>query len=75
MNVHLSKATKYLDRGDGTCKNFDEKSMLCSIYDDRPDICRVELQYNKNYSHMYSWDEFVSLNLEICHHLSRNNKK
>lgn len=71
MNVHLSKVTKYLDRGDGTCKYFNEKNMLCNIYDDRPDICRVELQYNKNHSHMYSWDKFISLNLEICHHLPR----
>lgn len=68
-NVHLSDMTKYLDKGDGTCRNLDETTNLCLIYDDRPDICRVELQYRKNYETLYSWDDFVTLNLKVCESL------
>jgi Fe-S-cluster containining protein len=33
-----------LDRGDGTCKNFDDATLLCRIYDTRPFLCRVKEQ-------------------------------
>lgn len=65
-NVHLSDETKFLDRGDGCCKHLDLDTKLCSIYEDRPDICRVELQYLSRFSKLYAWDHFVELNLEIC---------
>ena len=32
--------THPLDRGDGVCKYLDENN-LCSIYEDRPDMCRT----------------------------------
>ena len=32
-----------LDRGDGVCKHLEEDTNLCKIYDNRPDICKVEL--------------------------------
>ena len=31
-----------LDRGDGVCRHLDEESNLCGMYDERPEICRVE---------------------------------
>lgn len=65
-NVHLSELTQELDRGDGICRHFDDSSLLCRIYDIRPDICRVELQYRNNYAHIYNWNEFVDLNLQVC---------
>ena len=65
-NVNLSTETTFLDRGDGICKHFDITSKLCTIYKARPDICRVQLQYEQNYSKIYSWKEFILLNLEIC---------
>jgi len=66
MNVNLSKETQFLNRGDGICKYFDMSNYLCSIYKIRPEICRVDVQYQKNYKQLYSWDEFVKLNLKIC---------
>ncbi len=65
-NVGLVKETQYLDRGDGVCKNYDEQSKGCIIYDDRPDICRVDLQYRLNYSKDFTWDQFVDMNLAAC---------
>lgn len=66
QRVGLSDVTQDLDRGDGTCKHFDEYNKNCTIYDTRPDMCRVDLQYRVNYSKKHTWDEFVALNLEVC---------
>lgn len=69
MNIHLAEETAYLNRGDNICVNFDVSSNLCTIYDDRPDICRVDLQYEKNYSTLVTWDRFVKLNISVCNEL------
>lgn len=64
--VGLAPETRNLDRGDGACQYYDESSKGCSIYDTRPDICRVDRQYEINYSKTYQWDEFVAINLDVC---------
>ena len=68
-NVHLSELTNYLNRSDGTCRHFDDKTNLCLIYEDRPLICRVEDYYDKHLSDLYEWDGFVKMNLEVCEKL------
>jgi Fe-S-cluster containining protein len=73
MNVHLAEETLYLNRGDGICVNFDVGANLCTIYDNRPDICKVDLQYKKNYSDQFTWDEFIQLNIAVCDELNREN--
>lgn len=67
--VNLSEQTIYLDRGDGVCRYLNEDTNLCLIYESRPLICRVEDYYKTHLSHIYEWDEFVKLNLEICQKL------
>ena len=68
-NFHLSEQTAYLNRGDGICRYFDTETNLCKIYENRPLISRVEDYYKTHLSHIYEWDEFVKLNLEICQKL------
>lgn len=68
-NVHLSEQTNYLNRGDGTCRHFDDENLLCNIYEQRPLICRIEEYHEKYLSHLYDWDGFVKMNLEVCEHL------
>ena len=65
-NVHLAEQTKYLDRGDGTCRHYSETDKNCQIYESRPEICRVDLQYKNHYADRLSWNSFVELNLEVC---------
>lgn len=65
-NVHLSQETRFLDRGNGMCRYFAEERRECSIYDTRPDICRVDVQYQQRFCHTYDWDTFVALNLKVC---------
>lgn len=69
QNVHRSNETLFLDRGDGTCRYYDSASKACSIYTDRPEICRVDQMYTLRYAHLYTWDEFVALNQNVCEHL------
>ena len=73
-NVHLSEQTNYLNRGDGTCRHFDDESLLCNIYEQRPLICRIEEYHEKYLSHLYEWDGFVKMNLEVCEQLKSEKK-
>lgn len=65
----MSDETLFLDRGDGVCKNFDEQTNLCTIYTERPLVCRVEEYYKKHLSEKIEWDEFVRINVKICEQL------
>ncbi|WP_265490275.1 YkgJ family cysteine cluster protein [Mergibacter septicus] len=65
-HVDLSPETKELDRGDGICKYYNQQTKLCTIYANRPEICRVDKQYITHYKNQYSWQEFVVINLGIC---------
>lgn len=66
QHVHLAAETQFLDRGDGTCRHYDATSKGCTIYAERPDICRVDRQYAVRYAQQYTWDEYVTLNQQVC---------
>ncbi|WP_075257030.1 YkgJ family cysteine cluster protein [Herbaspirillum camelliae] len=66
QHVDLAEQTRFLDRGDGVCRHYDAPRKACSIYDGRPDICRVDLQYTLHYAQHHTWEEFVELNLQVC---------
>lgn len=68
-NVDLAAETRHLSRGDGVCRNFDDSTSRCLIYDHRPDICRIDVQYIDTYSAMMSWDHFCDLNAKCCQSL------
>ena len=58
------------DRGDGVCRNLSEDG-LCSIYDHRPEICYVDLMYEKYFHKMYTLEEYYRLNREQCEKMKR----
>jgi Fe-S-cluster containining protein len=66
QHVHLADETRFLDRGDGTCRHYDADTKSCTIYTVRPAICRVDQMYTLHYVRQYTWDEFVALNLQVC---------
>lgn len=70
--VNLSQQTAFLDRGDGTCKHFDEHTRLCQIYDDRPLVCQVEAYYKKHLSNTYTWGKFIEINVAVCNELKKS---
>jgi len=57
----------YLDRGDGVCKYLEDN--LCSVYNDRPILCRVDDCYNLFFKDIYTKEEFYRLNKNICNNL------
>ncbi|OCG58807.1 hypothetical protein A9G41_10350 [Gilliamella sp. Nev5-1] len=65
-NVNRAQETQHLDNGNGTCFYYDHQTKLCTIYEDRPEICRVDKQYQLNYKDKYSWVEFVEMNMIAC---------
>lgn len=69
LHVHLVDETRFLDRGDGACRHFDEAGKGCTIYANRPDICRVDRMYTLRYAQHYTWREFVAINLKVCSEL------
>lgn len=71
-HINLSSETAFLDRGDGICRHFDEKSNQCTIYTQRPLVCRVEDYYHTYLSKRYSWNEFIRINVDICRQLQED---
>ena len=53
------------DRGDGVYIHLRDDN-LCSIYEHRPEICNVDLMYEKYYSSIYTKEEFYKLNEKQC---------
>lgn len=70
--IGLNEAMKHFNRGDGICRHFDDTTNLCTIYEHRPLICRVEEYYKTHFSEQFEWAEFVKLNLEVCEKLQEN---
>lgn len=66
QKVHLSEQTAWLNRGDGVCQHYDELTKLCSIYENRPLVCRVEDYYQVYLLDKIKWQDFVQLNVVIC---------
>lgn len=61
-----SKWRNELDRGDGTCRYFDENSRLCSIYASRPLICNNVRYYDECLKDSMTREEFDEWLNEYC---------
>ena len=53
------------DRGDGVCIHLREDN-LCEIYDSRPEVCNVDLMYERYFSSIYTREEFYKMNEKVC---------
>lgn len=74
-NVDKAQETHSLDRGDGVCRHYDDQLKLCSIYESRPEICRVDYQFVTNYRTLMDWPTFVKLNLDACNRLQQQDEQ
>ena len=63
-----------LDKGNSTCKFFDTKTKLCTIYQTIPIICNGKLLYKKFFSEKYSIEKFYAMNKKICKRLQQEEK-
>lgn len=63
-HLYLSAMYNDLDRGDGVCRYL--VGNLCSIYDSRPLLCRIDESYEAFFKNEYSIEEYYFLNKQIC---------
>ena len=62
QNIATVKELKEFDLGNGVCKFFDMKTNSCTIYESRPDICKVDKMFDIKYANEFSKEEFYKLN-------------
>ncbi len=74
QSVSKSPIYKELDRGDGTCRYYDDEKRLCSIYDKRPLLCNVDAYYDTYLKDQMSREAYYQMNLAVCEQL-KNAKK
>lgn len=63
-NLDKSKIYAELDSGNGVCKYLEGN--LCSIYETRPLLCRVDDSYGAYFANIMSREEYERLNYEAC---------
>lgn len=65
-----------MDPGNGVCKFLDQDTNLCTIYEDRPLICRVDDLYNEvQLSKSISKRDWHRVNEKICKKLQEEEVK
>ena len=66
---NLDKSALYstLNRGDGVCKFLLGNS--CSIYNNRPLLCRVDESYDIFFNEIMSYEDYCLLNKQECNKL------
>lgn len=71
-NLKESELYAELDRGDGICKYLEGN--LCSIYENRPLLCRIDESYNTFFKETVNIEEYYRLNYEACKILKTNRR-
>lgn len=63
---NLDKSPLYVElhNGDGICRYL--KDNRCSIYENRPLLCRVDECYEEFFCDKMTYDEYLQLNYECC---------
>jgi Fe-S-cluster containining protein len=59
------------DRGDGACEHLEKDNKTCSIYEDRPLLCKVDELFERMKVHKPGLDQkaWNIYNTKICHEL------
>jgi hypothetical protein len=63
-HVGKVKGYKRMAKEDGSCMFLDGN--LCSIYEDRPDVCRSDRMYERYFAGRMSREEFDRATEEAC---------
>jgi hypothetical protein len=74
-NLSNSPLYKELDTGYGICRYFDESTNECTIYENRPLICRVDEFYEKNLKSVISKEKYYEKNKIACRKLQNKARK
>lgn len=63
-NLDKSPIYEELHDGNGICKYLDGN--LCSIYENRPLLCRVDESYNKFFKNTMTLEKYYKINYKFC---------
>ena len=74
QNISGVEQLKEFDLGNGVCKHYNIATKECSIYENRPTICKVDEMYEKVYKRDYTKLDFYKLNAEVCNRLQEINR-
>lgn len=74
QNISKIEELKNYDIGNGTCKYFDSISKVCQIYENRPDICKVDEIFLSKYNQFFTKEEFYMENAKVCNSLQEQYK-
>ena len=70
MNMHKSLIYEELHSGYVICRFLNEN--ICSIYETRPLVCRVDESYDVFFKERMSYEEYIQYNYECCEILKRD---
>jgi len=74
QNITNIKELKEFDLGNGICKYFDYNSRECTIYEYRPNICKVDKMFELVYHKEFTKEEFYIGNAKVCNALQEQYK-
>jgi Fe-S-cluster containining protein len=74
QNISKIKELLEFDLGNGVCKYFNHIDNSCKIYDNRPQICRVDEMFKVKYNRYFSREEFYIENAKVCNSLQEQYK-
>lgn len=68
-NIGMSPIYAELNDGTGKCKYLNGN--LCSIYNERPLLCRIDEGYEAFFKGTMTKEEYYRLNYEVCDKLKK----
>lgn len=71
-NINRIPELKEFDSGNGVCIHLTDDN-LCEIYSERPDVCNVQVMYEKKYKHLMSQEDYDKMNMQGCALLRNEN--
>jgi Fe-S-cluster containining protein len=72
-NIHNVIGALELDNGKGVCKHLNND--LCSVYNNRPAVCNVEVMYDLYFADKMSKEHFFKLNIKSCINIAKSLKE
>jgi len=69
QNISKIKELKDYNLGNGVCRYFNLQTNECEIYDNRPDICRIDKMFRMHYHKYFTIEEFYIENAKVCNSL------
>lgn len=76
QNISEIQELKTFHNGDGVCIHLNKENNQCTIYETRPNVCRVETMYDLVYHKEFeNKQKFYNANMTICNILKEKSQE